>query len=393
MTKLNVSCINGVVDGFRTNCSLNGNQRLHSIETSLAQILIQASQGVLGIIIVLANLLIVAAVMRLGRERLPIHFWIAHVACADTMVGLVLILKFIINVTYPESDAFCRIIFTMLTASFGSSVTGLAAMSILCYINVASTIVRPKPPKWKTLVRISAIWFIWFIIGALGRTLNLSGSEVIPRCVGSNGMFDNYFLFSLSVIVFLHMFVIGYFQIKLFLEVKSHVVKMAANNIMLATRQERKCVKICEEITSGQDSAESQVTTISKGSTQGCIDSTEIPSSGSQGAEEANSVPMCKSRHSLPKNESIAYERWRLRVQQLGKLTSIFVGLFTLCWLPYAMLSVASIVCDEKDCPLLKSLHPFGGVLNAMNCLVNVLVYSIKSAEFRSHFKKFLKCS
>ena len=356
--------------------------------------LIQASQGFLGIIILFANLLTIAAVKRLGRERLPIHFWIAHVASADAMVGLVLILKFIINVTYPESDAFCRIIFTISTASYGSSITGLAVMSILCYMNVRSPIVRPKPPTWKTLVRISAIWFVWLIIAALGRTLNLSGSEIIPRCVVRNGMFDKYFIFSLSVIVFLHMVVIGYFQIKLFLEVKSHVVKMAANNIMLPTR--RPSIQVREESpskTSGQVSPQSQVNTIADGLTPGCTVSTEITSNRSARMEEANGVPMSEPNNSLPKNESILYEIWRERVHKLGKVTSIIVGLFTICWLPYAMLSVAAIVCDEKDCPLLKSLHPLGGISNAMNCLINVLVYSIKSAEFRSHFKKFLKCS
>ena len=226
-TKLNVSCINDVLDDFRTNCSLRRNQTVTSTETSLLQIFAQASQCVLGIIIVFANLLIIAAVKRLGRERLPIHFWIAHVASADAMVGLMVILKCIINVTYPENDAFCRINFTISTASYGSSIAGLAAMSILCYINVASPIVRPKPPKWKTLIRISANWFVWFIIAAAGHTLNLSGARKIPICIVRNGLFDNFFLFSLSVIVLLHMFVIGYFQIKLFLEVKSHVAREA----------------------------------------------------------------------------------------------------------------------------------------------------------------------
>ena len=97
---------------------------------------------------------------------------------------------------------------------------------------------------------------------------------------------------------------------------------------------------------------------------------------------------MGKPNNSLPKNELILYERWRVRVHQLGKVTSIIVGLFTLCGLPYAMLSVAAIVCDKKDCPLLQSLHPFAGISTAMNCLINVLVYSIKSAEFRSQFQE-----
>ena len=106
-------------------------------------------------------------------------------------------------------DAFCRLIFTISTASYGSSITGLAAMSILCYINVASPIVRPKPSKWKTLVRISAIWFVWFINAAPGHTLNLSGAKKIPICIVRNGLFDNFFLFSFSFIVLLHVFVIG----------------------------------------------------------------------------------------------------------------------------------------------------------------------------------------
>ena len=81
-------------------------------------------------------------------------------------------------------------------------------------------------------------------------------------------------------------------QIKLFLEVKSHAVKMAANNIMLPMSQERKSIQVREETssrTSGQVSVQSQVNTISEGSISGCNFSTEITSIIAS-MEEANGV-------------------------------------------------------------------------------------------------------
>ncbi|CEF60245.1 Dopamine receptor 2 [Strongyloides ratti] len=77
--------------------------------------------------------------------------------------------------------------------------------------------------------------------------------------------------------------------------------------------------------------------------------------------------------------------------QRAARTLSIVVGVFILCWLPFFILSPILSICQDcvSDKRLIFSIFTWAGHLNSM---LNPLIYSRFSRDFRKAFKQILIC-
>lgn len=77
------------------------------------------------------------------------------------------------------------------------------------------------------------------------------------------------------------------------------------------------------------------------------------------------------------------------RERKAAKTLAIITGIFVICWLPFFIVALLSPICGPPCDPpaLLSSLFQWLGYVNSM---LNPVIYTIFSADFRTAFKKIL---
>ncbi|XP_015793292.2 muscarinic acetylcholine receptor M5-like, partial [Tetranychus urticae] len=77
------------------------------------------------------------------------------------------------------------------------------------------------------------------------------------------------------------------------------------------------------------------------------------------------------------------------RERKAAKTLAIITGIFVICWLPFFIVALLSPICGPPCDPpaLLTSLFQWLGYVNSM---LNPVIYTIFSADFRTAFKKIL---
>ena len=399
------------------NCSLDNSTLITNGYKSHVGVL--GVQCFISVLVVLANSLIIGAIWRMGNLVLPNHIWIAHLAVADICVGIMFILRFVLNIIAPDNEPLCRTIFIFLTASLGSSSSGLLAMSIRTYIDVRSK--TPFNPlsgaTQKTIRQVIGVWLGWIVIGVIGRAIQFEETEILSGCRSTNGMFHKVFVFSLCVVIFIDSVFIGLFQFATFRIVKSHVDNMAEKGMLSKPKRidttiitiksngnipnhvptVSASVSDIDNITTNVSTAnlvESNQSLTSLGSSiETDMSNPTNPSADRDNRQRDYRKTNSKKRRrkrgsslSATKTKS-ALDAWRARVMHLGKLASIVTLLFTVCWIPFGIVATINALFFTLSDTIVLS----AATLMGLNSLMNVFVLAIKGDDFRSQFKQMLQ--
>lgn len=75
--------------------------------------------------------------------------------------------------------------------------------------------------------------------------------------------------------------------------------------------------------------------------------------------------------------------------RKAAKTLAIITGVFIICWLPFFVLVFLQAVLNQPVSKLLSSLFLWLGYVNS---LLNPVIYTIFSPDFRSTFKRMLPC-
>ena len=98
-------------------------------------------------------------------------------------------------------------------------------------------------------------------------------------------------------------------------------------------------------------------------------------------------------RESAPAGTDNLYQRWDSNIVRMQKVVFIVLLLFSLCWLPHAVLLVivgAWPKDNENKFPA--SILNYSGTLGILNSLMNVFVYGFKNKDFREAFQRIHRC-
>ena len=378
--------------------------------TSPYALIIEGVQLFLAAIIIFGNCVVVAAIARMRKNRLATHMWMANLAIADAAVGVTVALRFIVDVASLDSHWQCRAIIGFMTLSVVLSGSCLLAMSITCYLNVKQAISRASiatTSKRTTLLIIIAVWVLWLAVFGVG--FSISGNQLVTGstrvCHIANGIVSYTFLLVITFINALHILGIGFFQIKTYVVVKQHLKNMVSMGIIVKdtgvksndekgpnalrtvssvverklplAMAERHQVSLGESAaTEGSESAATE---------SSCTTQSSTVSTGSEGGSKKKSTNAFEKPKSV--NASM-YEKRMAQIIRLAMLTSSVICLFVVCWLPYGVVLVLILYCEEIRCPGKGYAQTITGAILMLNSLMNVIVYTVKSPEFRSELKR-----
>lgn len=85
-----------------------------------------------------------------------------------------------------------------------------------------------------------------------------------------------------------------------------------------------------------------------------------------------------------PTNEELS----TAREMRVAKTISLIIGLFVICWTPFFTINMVYVFCRHCNRP--KSLIYLSKVMHYSNSMMNFFVYSARSPDFRTFFKKVL---
>ena len=375
-----------VMEGNISNTTLNGSLAnttdVTYSDTSNNQLLIQGSQGVLSLLIIFANVLILVSLKQMGEKRLSIHLWLGLLAVTDVSVGLTFVIRFLMDLTIPDNEYLCRICLAAFVVTAGTAASTSLAMSIKNYIVIrkVSTPMRNAFTNTRsTYFQIISVCIIWIVIGTAGSIITLETSEYKPGCRFGNGMVDKAFLLFLSIAAFVHMVGIALCQFGIFYKMKEHTSMVST---MLASKTNRDVATVSIPSQHG-DQMEKVNEAFEKEETGDLCGSSNEKSLGRMGTihSSENASRRCHTEDKL-----------RSRILHITKLTTTVVILFTCCWTPFGIATMLHASCFSDKCPDYNQWILITATFLALNSLMNVIVYAIKSKEFRSLFKRIICC-
>ena len=388
-----------------------------TILTTFKNVSIQVIQIVICIAILIGNLMIIIAIRRSEKLKSVYHFWMAHLAIADFVTGVLIAIQMFLSSNNLTTIMGCRIFYTAALPTFSASIFGLFMVSYTsykCTRSLTPIVNLDCLERQRVKIQIGCVWIFWVLFYLTGMLLfnrSVPMYSYIQSCSLISAQINGTFLFVVSVIILVGVLIVGIFQCMIVKEVNAHTEKMLQNGIYKV----RSCKKVDEEKNIDEKSinvplpSDKRLVQISQN--EGNEDTPNNKSSPSTRIEEQDS---CQSEpttitHSkrpslvgrrcvendskqtckvLSQNE-IQYQMWTKKVSKLTKTLAIVFSLFAICALPHSINLILLSICHFDFCQS-EILLAITSTFLVFNSFANVIVYTIRNKDFRDEFKNIL---
>ncbi len=298
--------------------------------------------SLLALVTISGNLLVITAFIRGKRLQSIANGFLVSLACADLVVGVVVV-PFRICIFFYKfrvlffSGPLCYVYLTVEISTCTSSILHLCIISVDRYIAIVHPMTYPVRMSRKTsLVIIGTLWCL-----SVGASISLViFQHVVSESTTNCLEYDNSFV---NVFPFLAMFVIpatvmGILYAKMFLAARAHIRRVQRGRMTLSGD-------------AGQDALR-----IHRGGVGG-----EGPG---------------------PRTSKVSNPKYKT-----AKTIGIVIGALLVCWLPFNIIIVIGPWCPET-CRQWYHLVWLGFV----NSTINPFIYAFTNSSFKMAFMKILHC-
>ncbi|XP_069366261.1 beta-2 adrenergic receptor-like [Paralichthys olivaceus] len=374
-------------------CNKSVNQSISSL-ISEQLVLLGATMAIVDLAIVFGNILVITAILRFQRLQTVTNLFIASLAVADLIMGLVVVpfdSSHILLETWPFGNPMC----TLWMATDVLCVT--ASIETLCVIALDRYLAITLPLRYPVLVTrgraLAAILLVWVVASLISflpihQEWWVSKEDAALKCLDKECCCDfntntAYAVSSSIVSFYLPLFVMIFLYTRVFQEAQKQLEKIrgrerhfhnlhytahvAYPNESPAMNKLRVGTVVGEQ--AGEDSQNMQK--------PGGVDTGKEEKEG----ENRAGTEKAETKHSVTKRLKFC-----LKEHKAVKTLGIIMGTFTLCWLPFFILNILNTFFQWNNIKLPFKLLNWLGYSNSA---FNPLIYC-RSPDFRYAFQEIL---
>ena len=304
----------------------------------------------------------------------------------------------------PNSEVLCRLCLACFLVTCGISSSTSLAISIKTFV-VIRQVSTLQPPafssKKSTYIQITSVCTVWTIMSFCASHINSETTDFKPGCRIGNGMVDKAFLLILSVLSFTHVVGICLCQFGIFYTVKRQTVGLMLSVACPISENERMEVLGCKDAKANTrqdphshlDDKPVSMATLSAENLEKREIKHSRTSCSSSGHPPLKNLCQNASEKQDVFSANYMLEKMRYRILQLTKLTTTVVVVYTICILPIGVVFALHSSCFSDDCVDYDQWILLTATFLGIHSLMNFVVYTLKSREFRRYFKDILCCS
>lgn len=377
------------------NSSLVSDWPARSSEYSDAElVLLGVAMAILVLAIVFGNVLVITAILRFQRLQTVTNLFIASLAIADLIMGLVVVpfgSSYILLGFWQFGNFMCE----FWTATDVLCVT--ASIETLCVIALDRYLAITSPLRYPTLLTrgrafavVLGVWIVASLISFLPIHLKLwvSGGDEAQRCLADKYCCDfntnaAYAVSSSIVSFYLPLVVMIFLYSRVFQEAQKQLEKIRG--------RERHFYNLhyTAQLPYPDDSpAMSKLTAGDEVGEQAGEERLNIQKTGGLASGKEENLGESRGRADKGEGKYSATKRLKfcLKEHKAVKTLGIIMGTFTLCWLPFFILNILMTFLSLGDITLLFRLLNWLGYSNSA---FNPLIYC-RSPDFRHAFQEIL---
>ncbi|XP_035998830.1 beta-2 adrenergic receptor-like [Fundulus heteroclitus] len=351
-------------------------------------VLCGVAMAILVLAIVFGNVMVITAILRFQRLQTITNLFIASLAVADLIMGLIVV-PFSSSNILLRSWMFGNFMCDFWTATDVLCVT--ASIETLCVIALDRYLAITRPLRYPTLLTRARAFTVVFVVWAVACLISflpiylkvwVSDKESATKCLLSETCceFNTNAIYAVSSSI-----VSFYMPLVVMIFVYTRVFQEAQKQLEKIRGRERHFFHLHKSAqrTYPDDSPSlNKLRTGADGEDRLNMQQTEDTDAGQDEKGEENRVRTEKEG----KQSAAKRLKFCLREHKAVKTLGIIMGTFTLCWLPFFILNIIIAFVDLDG---IKNLFRFLNWIGYSNSAFNPLIYC-RSPEFRHAFQEIL---